>query len=623
MNSTSSLSFLIPFAAIYLFNYFYYLLISRNHLDSKAIKLQLRRSLPSSIFASLPFYLLNESLFSIEYFPILLPSLLNSITFPTLYHVTNRQTKVNYTYHYDFIFGISLIAWLTSLLFLLAITPLPLIFSNILLTLLSFAFCLLPIFEIAYYLTYKECINLSGIFALVQTDYNEALSFLLEIKAKVFTLFITLTFLLFFLFKTSLTFSITKLPNPSSSLVTYGSSILSLTTLSLLALTFITSSIYLWNKPQKGVFSKTSIIKLYLAVKDYFIQTELYTKNHKALLKTAKDFEIPPITNKPQTIILVIGESASRDYINAFSNCKRQTSPWLSKEKDTDNFILFPNSYSSWHQTVKTLEKSLTEDNQYNDKKFNNSYSIIDIAKAAGYKTTWFSNQGHIGANDTAISLIAETADTVAWTEQKLGCAVHDEELLPYLKKVNPKENNLIVLHLMGSHGPYLLRYPKEKTIWEASTKINQIDSYDNSLAYTDSLLQHIQEYSSKHLNLQFMLYFSDHAAIPDKLRSPSFKGFGMVRIPMFIYLSDNYIKSHKKIVLTLKNNKNKYFTNDLIYDFFCGLLDVKSKHFNPENSITSKNYKYNASNLRTNLGKTPLGKDTLNVKNEVIKINA
>ena len=39
--------------------------------------------------------------------------------------------------------------------------------------------------------------------------------------------------------------------------------------------------------------------------------------------------------------------------------------------------------------------------------------AIVDIAHKLDYKVWWYSNQGHLGANDTPITLVAETADAV------------------------------------------------------------------------------------------------------------------------------------------------------------------------------------------------------------------
>ena len=84
------------------------------------------------------------------------------------------------------------------------------------------------------------------------------------------------------------------------------------------------------------------------------------------------------------------------------------------------------------------------------------------------------------------------------------------------------------------------------------------------------------------------MVYFSDHATIPDKRRSSNFDGFATVRIPMFVYLADSYIKKYPDTAIALKNNTLKYFTNDLIYELMCGIFNIQSNHYDEENSIAS-----------------------------------
>ena len=68
-------------------------------------------------------------------------------------------------------------------------------------------------------------------------------------------------------------------------------------------------------------------------------------------------------------------------------------------------------------------------------------------------------------------------------------------------------------------------------------------------------ILEKIYNYASAKLNLQAILYFSDHGTLPDKRRSPNFDGFGTVRIPMFAYFSDEYIQKNKEIYQTLSDN--------------------------------------------------------------------
>jgi heptose-I-phosphate ethanolaminephosphotransferase len=182
-----------------------------------------------------------------------------------------------------------------------------------------------------------------------------------------------------------------------------------------------------------------------------------------------KDLQVTPqkpVFDKPSTILLIIGESESRDYMSAFSECEYDTTPWLKAKKEDPHFLLFPNSYSCIAHTVSCLERALTEFNQYNDKQFYTSCSIIDIAHKAGYTTSWYSNQGHLGCADTPVTLVANTSQTAKWTKQNLNQVQYDEALLEYLEEVNPQKNNFVVIHLKGNHFNFINRYPSQFTKW-------------------------------------------------------------------------------------------------------------------------------------------------------------
>ena len=258
-------------------------------------------------------------------------------------------------------------------------------------------------------------------------------------------------------------------------------------------------------------------------------------------------------------------------------------------------------------QTVPTLERALTERNQYNNKPFNDSCSIIDIARKLGYTTHWYSNHGHLGAANTPITLVAETCDTAKWTKQYVGEIQYDETLLEFLDEVDPQKNNLLVVHLKGSHFNFQNRYPANYPESKNTPHGDVVEQYRTSLHYSDNIIKKIFGYAGERLNMQTMLYFSDHATIPNKQRSPQFDGYGMVRIPMFIYCSDNFIEQHSERYKALRANSQRYFTNDLVYELMCGLMDVESNHFDTAGSIAYSTYKYNKEDLLTNEGKTPL----------------
>lgn len=351
-------------------------------------------------------------------------------------------------------------------------------------------------------------------------------------------------------------------------------------------------------------FIRTGLIELVLDVKDYLEQTKSYKTNLAKRVANLNVTQTTPFCKKPATFILVIGESESRDYMSAFCNYPHNTTPWLNAKKLERNYLLFPKAYSSRGQTVPSLERAFTEVNQYNDKKFYESCSFVDIARKAGFKISWFSNQSHIGAADTAVTLVANTADTAEWTKLHLNQVQYDESLLGYLKQIDANENNFLVFHLKGSHFNFINRYPQKFAKFSKPNTYDLIPNYIDSIAYTDYVLQQIQEYAAKHLNLQAMVYFSDYATMPDKRRSPNFGGFATVRIPLFTYFSDEYIESHPQVYSALKSNQDKYWTNDLAYELICGILDIKSNHYDEANSLASTQYKYTRDMLLTDLGK-------------------
>lgn len=296
--------------------------------------------------------------------------------------------------------------------------------------------------------------------------------------------------------------------------------------------------------------------------------------------------------------------------MSAFSNVDRNTTPWLKEQKLNKDFILFKNTYCVIPNTVTAIEHALTEKSQYNKMDFNKSISIIDIAQKAGYYTSWFSNQGTVGSADTQITILANTADTAKWTKEEINVVQYDMALLDYVKTLDPTKNNFVVLHLSGSHDSFQNRYPPEFTKWGTPGVYDFPDNYDNSLLYSDYVMSKIFNYAKNNLNLEALVYFSDHGQNPKSIRHPDKFGFSWYRIPMFLYLADEYIARYPAIYNNLKINTAKYFTNDLVYDFLCGLLQIKSNNFDETNSLTSDKYKFTQENLTTLLGELPLTED-------------
>lgn len=582
--------YIIAGICLYIASYAFYVTFSHG-LGHKAEYLQLRRFIPCAILAVLPMYLASESLLSPQYLLSFLVGVSWITAYPLFYYLTYHKISSDFGFHLDTVFGLYIIGWLISLKLLVqAFNIFPAITLS-LISIMEYVLLALPLFQVSYYLLYGTCVSTGAVTMIFETYTNEVIEYFksMPLAVRIGTPILNIALLAGFLY-----FNLTSETVITAPLLPNLAIIIAET----LFLTY-----YLWNT-KKGVFIRTGLIELVLDVKDYLKQTKSYKTNLAKRVSKLNVTQTTQFCEKPATFILVIGESESRDYMSAFCNYPHNTTPWLNAKKLERNYLLFPKAYSSRGQTVPSLERAFTEVNQYNDKKFYESCSFVDIARKAGFKISWFSNQSHIGAADTAVTLVANTADTAEWTKLHLNQVQYDESLLGYLKQIDANKNNFLVFHLKGSHFNFINRYPQEFAKFSKPNTYDLIPNYIDSIAYTDYVLQQIQEYAAKYLNLQAMVYFSDHATMPDKRRSPNFGGFATVRIPLFTYFSDEYIANHPQVYSALKANQDKYWTNDLAYELICGILDIKSNHYDEANSLASTQYKYTRDMLLTDLGR-------------------
>ena len=172
---------------------------------------------------------------------------------------------------------------------------------------------------------------------------------------------------------------------------------------------------------------------------------------------------------KDGVYILVIGESATRDHMGCYGYF-RQNTPWMSSMQEQPGYVQLNKAWSCANDTVSALTYALTSKNQYNTEELKNAVSIIDVANAAGYDTVWLSNQVQYGLADTPITTIASEAKQQIWLHDKVGHLkdgryldlpdYYDEKLIPAMDNIRVSSRMLIVIHLMGSHNSYKVRYP-------------------------------------------------------------------------------------------------------------------------------------------------------------------
>ncbi|WP_251422043.1 sulfatase-like hydrolase/transferase [Veillonella agrestimuris] len=546
-------------------------------------------------------YFMGTTVFHRAFLGYGLVGILWVLTFPLLFHWSYVKPLYFYEFANDFLFGLLLFMGLSGLQFFISQSYRFHKVGSAILAILSTLLSLIPFIQIGYYMTTWHCLTPASLLALYMTNPEEAFGFLKNAAGIPGLVAIIIGFLLWiaFLYWCNLDMKRVVEFNSTRPMRKW---ILSLSLLSFL----IYVPFY--------VFPQTCIIANWNSVADYVEEMQTYNDKHTTIYESFQLTTNETAAQKvPGTVILVIGESSSRDYMKVFNpEFLYDDTPWQSDMRHHNSeFIFYDNAYSSYVQTVPTLERALSERNQYDDRPFLDSANILDVAKKAGYKTSWFSNQGVFGEYDTAISLIAKTADITQWAHDSYAFSdQYDESVLPLLETVNPSENNFIVIHIMGSHIYYNDRYPSSFSKWKQGPYPEGLEAYANSQLYTDWVLQQIYNYGKEHLNLQAMVYFSDHGESLDKSHNPDTFDFVMAHIPLWVYLSPEYAATYPETVTTLKKHETQYFTNDLLYDTLVGILQAPSNRYDPSRDFSNPSYRFNVHNLTTLLGQEPLIKD-------------
>ena len=173
-----------------------------------------------------------------------------------------------------------------------------------------------------------------------------------------------------------------------------------------------------------------------------------------------------------------------------------------------------------------------------------------------------------------------------------------DQVLLDGLKDKLPQINSnaVIVLHMTGSHGPaYFKRYPAEFAKFQPECKTAQfsdctreqiVNSYDNSILYTDYILAQVIEILKQNEDkfASSMIYMSDHGeslgenglylhAAPYFIAPDT-----QTHIPFISWFSPDYAQIMQLDIDCVKASANQEASHDNLFHTVLGMMNVKTK---------------------------------------------
>lgn len=291
-----------------------------------------------------------------------------------------------------------------------------------------------------------------------------------------------------------------------------------------------------------------------------------------------------------QIYVLVIGESSRRNHWQLFGY-DRPTNPELSNES---NLLLIPHMLTSWPETITAVPLILTRKPMTSMAPAWKEASILRAMQEAGFETWWISNQFPIGQFDSPVSTYSfEAAHTLYVNHGTIESAGnYDEDLLAPLHAAidSDHKDQFVVLHMMGSHLAYDLRYPPAfKRFYPTFSDQNSrtVDgerirnSYDNTIVYTDHVLAQIINILRGSGAAATLWYESDHGeTLPTPTCGKAGHGFGTkydFQIPAFFWYSDSFEKAFPDRIATLRANADQ---RTLSADTFESLIDMAGVTF-------------------------------------------
>jgi len=288
--------------------------------------------------------------------------------------------------------------------------------------------------------------------------------------------------------------------------------------------------------------------------------------------------------------VLVIGESAR--YGNfGINGYQRDTTPKLSL---VENLVSYKarSCASTTYLSVPCMLSRFTE----NDiSMVDSESSVLSVLTKLGFETMWFGTQSitQYYRNKPGGSFYDEVkfhmipGGTVLIKQNS-----DDSNLLPYLVQNTISDTRkFVVLHTTGSHWNYSARHPKEfakfKPIIDNTIKRDQsscdreelINSYDNSILYTDFFLSNIINILKN--KKAFMIYASDHGESlgeNGRFHHAAEEYVDEQRtIPFMMWFSDSYKSTYPEKWSAVKSLAKKEISHDYIFHTILDCLNIES----------------------------------------------
>ena len=297
--------------------------------------------------------------------------------------------------------------------------------------------------------------------------------------------------------------------------------------------------------------------------------------------------------------VIVVGETARADHFS-LNGYARQTNAELAKVPELVNYVQAYSCGTDTAQSVPCMFSGLGRVN-FSNAVAAGQENLLDILQRAGLDVIWRDNQA--GCKGVCARVPTENLTGHSNPEFSSHGENHDEILLDGLKqRIGAlQRDTVIVLHMMGSHGPaYWKRVPEKFEVFKpicANSQFSRceneaiVNAYDNTIVYTDFVLSRLIEIlrAGDQQGVETaMIYMSDHG---ESLGEKNMFLHGMPyaiapvaqrHVPAVTWMSERFRASRSIDLGCLKTNAAAPASHDNLFHSVLGGLDIKTRAYDP-----------------------------------------
>ncbi len=276
---------------------------------------------------------------------------------------------------------------------------------------------------------------------------------------------------------------------------------------------------------------------------------------------------------QPEIVVLSIGESVRCANWSLNGEYERETTPCL---KNQSNLCLYSDYYANATLTQHALPMLFTPVGVDDFEEHLQYKSIADAFHEAGFKTVLISHRAQL-MNNGYHDYLAQNFDSVVFV-------VHDSLIAPELAKIARRGAKLfVVTHYLGNHMFYTNR-TEDCLVWRpdynADLKVESdnlfLNAYDNSLLYTDRLLNDVLSTLDSVRAVCSWLFISDHGEYIDSRVSGHGHTYHPTKdeyhVPLMVWYNDEYKATYPDKVANMRRHKDEPVCADHV---FWSVLDM------------------------------------------------